>query len=254
MWEEQARALPHHLLPQRETLSRARSRMQPLLPWRTWSSVPPYHYCQPYPSIIYFSSFSLFAPWSLPAPSLVRRGRIEVFISGRWGQEGKELGDWKCVRIHIHIRTGASWARLYISEKIFTLLLPKYIWCLGSAHTHTQTQSKVHYHTTLFCNGFPCFASVRGKRWWWRGEKPSVVVINHLLVLSHLSPSRFSVPCYPTMPPSTRHTISPTAQEPPRKSLSLQSLSASLLTSVCLLYRTLQPRFYYRSCHLFSSL
>jgi len=30
---------------------------------------------------------------------------------------------------------------------------------------------------------------VRGKRWWWRGEKPSVVVINHLLVLSHLSPS-----------------------------------------------------------------
>lgn len=151
MWEEQARALPHHLLPQRETLSRARSCMQPLLPWRTWSSVPPYHYCLQYPSIIYFS-FSLFAPWSLPAPSLIRWGRIEVFISGRWGREGKELGDWKCVCIHIHIQTGASWAHLYISEKIFTLLLAKYIRCLGSAHT--QTQSKVHYHTSLFVMDF----------------------------------------------------------------------------------------------------
>lgn len=124
-------------------------------------------------------------------------------------------------------------------------------WFYTLSHTYTAQSPLSH---KPFCNGFPCFASVRGKRRWWRGEKPSVVVINHLLVLSHLSPSRFSVPCYPTMPPSTRHTISPTAQEPPRKSLSLQSLSSSLLTSVCLLYRTLQPRFYYCSCHLFSSL
>lgn len=119
-------------------------------------------------------------------------------------------------------------------------------------HTHTYTEQSPLSHEP-FCNGFPCFASVRGKRWWWRGEKPSVVVINHLLVLSHLSPSRFSVPCYPTMPPPPGTQSAPQHRNP-LESLSLQSLSASLLTSVCLLYRTLQPRFYYRSCHLFSSL
>ncbi len=149
MWEEQARALPRHLLPQRETMSWARSCMQPLLPWRTWSSVPPYHYCQPYPSIIYF--FSLFAPWSLPAPSLVRWGRIEVFISGRWGREGKVLGDWKCVCIHIQTR--ASWAHLYISEKnLYTFITQ--IYPMSWFYTHTYTQSKVHYHTSLLVMDF----------------------------------------------------------------------------------------------------
>lgn len=84
-------------------------------------------------------------------------------------------------------------------------------WFYTLSHTYTAQSPLSH---KPFCNGFPCFASVRGKRRWWRGEKPSVVVINHLLVLSHLSPSSFSVPCYPTMPPSTRHTISPKHRNP----------------------------------------
>lgn len=114
-----------------------------------------------------------------------------------------------------HAWTKSFTGTLVYLKKIFTVLLPKYICCLGPTHTHTEQSPLSH---KPFCNGFPCFASVRGKRRWWREEKPSVVVINHLLVLSHLSPSRSPSHAIPQCPPP------PGTQSSPQHRNTLESL------------------------------
>lgn len=52
-----------------------------------------------------------------------------------------------------HALTKSFTGTLVYLKKIFIVLLPKYICCLGPTHTHTQ--SKVHYHTSLFVMDFP---------------------------------------------------------------------------------------------------
>lgn len=153
MWEEQGRVPPPHLLPQRETLSWARCCVRPLLWRRTWSSPPPYHYCLPYPSIIYFSFLYLFAPRSLPAPSFFLRGGSEVFISGRWGRKGHHINSTAARRsgtknVSIYTYTYEAEPRfdrahLYISKNLYGFITQIYPLSCFCFCTHTRTAKSI---------------------------------------------------------------------------------------------------------------
>lgn len=171
MWEEQGRVPPAHLLPQRETLSWGGCCLQPLLWCRTWSSPPPYHYCLPYPSIIYFSFLYLFVPRSLPAPSFFLRGGSEVFISGRWGRKGDHINGTAARRsgtknvsiyTYAYVFTGASRAHLYISKNLYGFITQIYPLSCFCTHTHTGK--------SIITQAFSVMDFLVLLQWEWRRE------------------------------------------------------------------------------------
>ncbi len=105
-----------------------------------------------------------------------------------------------------------------ISQKknLYTFITQIYPMSWFYTHTHIHTEQSPLSHKP-FCNGFPCFASVRGKR--------VVVEGREAFCCCYKSPARSLTPLslpflHPMLShnaPSARHTISPTAREPLEK-------------------------------------